>query len=216
MQIIKVNCLTPNPNIVELAAQTIQNHGVVVVPTETVYGLVCSVFDDSAVKRIFEIKGRTFDKPLPVFFSSIEQIVAVIGSENVPDSAIQLFRNYAPGPITVIIKCGKSIPTLVTAQTETVGIRIPQSALILSLIERVGIPLASTSANHSQQPSHTDAQAVIAELGDSVDLILDAGICGSGKPSTVVDLTAEPPKVLREGEITVAQLREILGVIEPC
>jgi L-threonylcarbamoyladenylate synthase len=211
MQIIKVDCINPNLNAVGLAAQTILNHGIVVVPTETVYGLVCSVFDESAVKRIFDIKGRTFDKPLPVFFDSIEQIIAVLGSENVPESAIKLFQKYSPGPLTVIIKCGKAIPTTVTAQTETVGIRIPHSPIILSVIERVGKPLASTSANHSNQPSHTDAKAVIAELGDTADLILDAGICGSGKPSTVIDLTGEQPKILREGEITVEQLKEIIA-----
>ncbi|MFB3896203.1 MAG: L-threonylcarbamoyladenylate synthase [bacterium] len=212
MQIINVDCFQPNPHAVELAIQTIQNHGVVVVPTETVYGLVCSVFDAEAVTKIYAIKGRAFTKPLPVFFNSINQIKSILGANNVPDLAVKLFERFAPGPLTIVLNCGDALPESITGKSKTVGIRIPRNPLILDIINKTNLPLASTSANLSDKPSHTDAKEVIAELGDQIDLILDAGVCGSGKPSTVIDLTTEQPKVLREGEILITQINAILGI----
>lgn len=211
MQIIKVECSNPNQNTVELATQMIQNHGVVVVPTETVYGLVCSVFDSQAVNKIYEIKGRAFTKPLPVFFNSIEQIKSILGKTVIPASAIKLFETFSPGPLTIILNCGDSLPESVIGKSETVGIRIPRNPLILDIINKLGQPLASTSANLSDKLSHIDSQEIISELGDKVDLILDGGICGSGISSTVVDLTGDKVKLLRVGEITSKQIQGILG-----
>jgi L-threonylcarbamoyladenylate synthase len=214
MQIIKVDDNSPNPNAIELAVQMILNHGVVAVPTETVYGLVCSVYDSQAINKIYEIKGRAFTKPLPVFFKNIEQIKLVLGENCVPQNAIKLFDVFSPGPLTIILKCGTVFPEPVTRKSETVGIRIPRNRQILDIINKLGQPLASTSANLSSQPSRTDSKEVISELGDKVDLILDGGVCGSGKPSTVIDLTEGKPKVLREGEITFTQLQDILKTID--
>lgn len=212
MQIIKVDCNSPNPNAVEIAAEIIRNHGVVVVPTETVYGLVCSVFDSQAINKIYEIKGRTFTKPLPVFFKDIEQIKHVVRVNCIPQTGMKLFETFSPGPLTVVLKCGTNFPESVTGESETVGIRIPRSSLILDIINQIGQPLASTSANLSDKPSHIDSKEVISELGDKVDLVLDSGICGSGKPSTVVDLTGEQPKILRTGEITEEQLLSVISI----
>lgn len=208
MQHIKIDPEKPEQHIIELTAETILNHGLVVVPTETVYGLVCSAFDSEAVNRIYELKGRTFSKPLPVFFNGIPQITDNLGE--IPNSAKILFEKCSPGPLTVVLSCGKRLPVCITANTDTVGIRIPRSKFLISLIDKIGQPLASTSANRSNQPSYTDPNNIVTELGESVDLILDAGIYGSGLPSTVIDLTGETPQVLREGEITENQLLEML------
>jgi L-threonylcarbamoyladenylate synthase len=211
MQIIKVDCNSPNPNAVELTVQTILNHGVVAVPTETVYGLVCSVYDSQAVNKIYAIKGRAFTKPLPVFFKSIEQIKQILGVDCVQQNAIKLFEAFSPGPLTVILNCGTDFPESVIGKSETVGIRIPRNPLILDIINKLDQPLASTSANLSDKPSHTDSKEVVLELGDKIELILDGGVCGSGLASTVVDLTGEKIKIIRTGEITSEQIKENLG-----
>lgn len=191
-------------------AQIINEGGLVVFPTETVYGLGANAFDQNAVAKIFKAKGRPGDNPLIVHISSLEQVKDI--AVDIPDKFYELAERFMPGPLTIILKKSDKIPYIVTAGGDTVGIRMPKNEWARALIAN-SKPLAAPSANRSKHISPTTAQHVYEDLQGQVELILDDGPCGVGIESTVLDLTCDTPTILRPGAITAEMLLDIVGQV---
>jgi L-threonylcarbamoyladenylate synthase len=200
------------PQIVD-AAKILQQDEVVAFPTETVYGLGANATSDSAVEKIFKAKGRPSDNPLIVHISNKEQLKGLV--EEIPSDASKLIDAYWPGPLTIIFKNKENVFSgRVTAGLDTVGIRMPDHPVALSIIEAAGLPIAAPSANRSGKPSPTTAQHVIDDLEGRIAGVVDGGETGVGVESTVVDCTGEIPVILRPGGITKEQLEEVVGKVE--
>lgn len=184
----------------------------VAIPTETVYGLAANAFDPKAVARIFEIKNRPAFDPLIVHIGRIED-AGLVASE-LPPLAKKLATRFWPGPLTLVLQKRKSIPDLVTAGLDTVGVRMPAHPLTLKLLRSLDFPLAAPSANPFGYVSPTSAQHVHDQLGDKIECILDGGPCKIGIESTIVSFSGDKPKVLRLGGISLEDLETITGPIE--
>lgn len=196
---------------VKRAAGLLRAGEVVALPTETVYGLAANAFDEKAVRRIYEIKGRPAHNPIIVHVASRE--MARSCAREWPELADTLARAFWPGPLTMVLPRSRRIPPIVTAGGETVGIRWPSHPLAQAVIRDCGFPLAAPSANLSNQLSPTSAEHVAKSLGDRVSLIVDGGQCQVGIESTVVDLTVSPPRVLRPGIIHDEALLAVTGAL---
>jgi len=191
------------------AAAVLRAGGLVAIPTETVYGLAALALSESAVERIFLAKGRSSTNPLIVHVDGIA-MARTLAAEW-PDSAERIARACWPGPVTVVVPKATHVPDRVTAGGPTVALRCPDQPIARELITRLGEPLAAPSANRSLRLSPTTAAHVLESLGARVDLILDAGPCGRGIESTVVDCTVSPPAILRPGPLTATALAAALG-----
>lgn len=211
-EIIKLDKFNIEPDKLRYAANVIRDGGLVAFPTETVYGLGANALDPSAVKKIFEAKGRPSDNPLIVHISDRKALVDLANS--VPGSAYDVMEHFWPGPITLIMEKSQIIPEVITAGLNTVAIRMPSHPIALALIKEAGLPIAAPSANTSGKPSPTNAAHVIEDLSGKVDVIIDGGPAEVGVESTVLDLTEKTPVILRPGGVTLEQLREILGEVE--
>lgn len=196
---------------VEEAARLIREGEVVAFPTETVYGLGASAFDERAVAKIFAAKGRPQDNPLIVHIADTGMLSKV--AVDIPDGARKLFEKFSPGPLTVILKKAPEIPFTVTANLNTVGIRIPSHPIAAALIKASGVGIAAPSANTSKRISPTTAEHVLEDMNGKIPMILDGGACAVGIESTIVDMTKDVPVVLRPGAITVGMLSEVLGTV---
>ena len=188
---------------------------VVAFPTETVYGLGAVATDDTAVKRIFEAKGRPSDNPLIVHIGTIEELAGYI--EEIPPVAKKCMEAFWPGPLTLVMKAKKGVlAPSVTAGLSTVGMRMPDHPVALQLLQTLKKPLAAPSANRSGKPSPTKAEHVAEDLDGIIPCILDGGTTGIGLESTVLDVTLESPVILRPGGVTKEMLEEVIGpVFEP-
>ena len=199
--------------MIEEAAAVLRGGGLVAFPTETVYGLGAEATNSQAVARIFEAKGRPSSNPLIVHGADVESIrMAVSGWPFVAD---QLAERFWPGPLTLVLPRSGIIPDLVTGGKDTVGIRIPDSEVALSLFRTAGMIVAAPSANRSTRVSPTRAEHVQKDLGGRVAMILDSGPTSIGIESTVLDLTTDPPRILRPGAITRTQIGKVLGIEIP-
>ena len=195
-----------NQNIINEAGAVIAEGGLVVFPTETVYGLGANALDKLAVEKIFKAKGRPQDNPLIVHVAdfNIEPLV-----REIPDIARRIMNKYWPGPITLIFNKSDLIPSITSAGLNTVGIRMPSNHIARKLIEAAGTPIAAPSANISGRPSPTDVQSCIEDLSGKVEYILGGEKSEVGLESTIVDCTCAPLCILRPGAITFEMLREI-------
>jgi len=180
----------------------------VVLPTDTVYGLAADAFDAAAVRRLLDAKGRGRDMPPPVLVGSVATLDA-LGSA-VPAWARVLVEHYWPGPLTIVVREQTSLQWDLGETRGTVAVRMPHDAVALELLGRTG-PLAVSSANTTGRPAATDADAAAEMLGDSVAVVLDGGPTVDDRPSTIVDCTAGRPRVLRVGAVPVAELRTVLA-----
>ncbi len=189
------------------ALDVLSGGGLVVFPTDTVYGLGAMAFDANAVSKIYMAKGRGQEKAIPILVSDVDQIHRV--SSGVSDYAVKLGKKFWPGPLTIVVPRHPTIPDVVSP-LKTVGVRIPNLNVARELLRLTG-PLAVTSANLSGQTSPSTAKGVFAQLTGRIPLILDGGVTPGGIPSTVVDCTGEAPEILREGPIS---LEEMLAAIE--
>ena len=191
------------------AVAVLRAGGLVAIPTETVYGLAGLALSPDAVERIFLAKGRSSTNPLIVHVDGIGMARAL--ASEWPEAAERIARACWPGPVTVVVPKAPHVPDNVTASGPTVAIRCPDQPVTRHLITRLGEPLAAPSANRSLRLSPTTAAHVLESLGARVDLILDAGPCGRGIESTVVDCTVTPPAILRPGPLSAAALGAALG-----
>jgi len=194
------------------AAQLIRAGELVAFPTETVYGLGANALSNQAVEKIYQAKGRPSDNPLIVHIADEAQLS--MAAREVPERARRLMEAFWPGPLTLLLPRTEQIASLVTAGLDTVGVRMPDHPLALALIREAGVPIAAPSANRSGRPSPTTAEHVRQDLEGRIAGILDGGNTGVGVESTVLDMTAEPPLVLRPGGITLEQIRDVIGAAE--
>jgi len=197
------------------AVDLLNDGEVVAFPTETVYGLGAVATDEKGVRKIFEAKGRPSDNPLIVHIGTIEEVSNFI--EEIPENALKLMKTFWPGPLTVIMKAKKGLlAPSVTAGLTTVGMRMPNHDVALQLLRKLKKPVAAPSANRSGKPSPTKAIHVEEDLQGRIPLILDGGATGIGIESTVLDVTVNPPVILRPGGVTKEMLEEVIGeVIQP-
>lgn len=193
---------------IRAAADIIKRGGLVVFPTETVYGLGANALDDAAVKSIFDAKGRPADNPLIAHVASIEDALSV--ASGVPDLARALFERFSPGPLTVVLAKRPGLPDSVTAGLPTVAVRIPSHPVARALILASGCPIVAPSANISGRPSPTSFGMALADMEGRVDAIIDGGECEHGLESTVVSVTGKYLRVLRPGAVTQEMLAEFL------
>ncbi len=205
--------LKDTPADIKTAADIIKNGGIVAVPTETVYGLAADALNGKAVEKIFTAKGRPMDNPLIVHICDLEMLERFNIYREFTDKAKLLAERFWPGPLTVILPKGDSIPDETSAGLSTVAVRFPSHKTALALIKAADTPLAAPSANLSGKPSPTTAQHCINDLMGRADAIIDGGECEVGVESTVITLAQDPPRLLRPGGVTPEQLREVLGEI---
>lgn len=192
-------------------AEVIARGGLLGIPTETVYGLGANGLDPNAVQAIFVAKGRPQDNPLILHIpdpSWLERYCA-----DIPQAAYALAQRFWPGPLTIILKRKANVPDAVTAGLDTVGMRCPDCAVTRSIIAAADVPVAAPSGNTSGRPSPTTAAAMLEDMDGKIDAIVDAGPCAVGVESTILDLTASPPRLLRPGGVTLEQLQETLGEV---
>lgn len=200
-----------DPNTAQTAADIIQNGGLVALPTETVYGLGANGLDSRAVDKIFEAKGRPNDNPLILHICDASQINDLCHS--VPQSAWTLAAAFWPGPLTMVLLAKDVVPKRTTGGRSTVAVRCPDSDITRQIIRRSGVPIAAPSANLSGKPSTTTAQHVAHDHDGKIDCIVDGGKCRVGVESTIIDLTEDPPRLLRPGGITLEELECLLGSV---
>lgn len=194
------------------AAEIIRSGGLVVMPTETVYGLGADAFNAKAIEKIFKAKGRPMDNPLIVHIGKIEDLKKVVSE--IPDTALKLASAFWPGPLTMVLPKAEELPDEVSAGLSTVAVRYPSHPLAETLILLSGTQIAAPSANLSGSPSPTRLEHVIADMNGRVDAILDGGECEVGLESTVISLVGEKPRLLRPGGVTVEEMERVIGEIE--
>ena len=198
-------------NTAAIAAQIIQDGGLVALPTETVYGLGADGLNPNAVDKIYEAKGRPKDNPMILHVTDMAQVEQLC--HTIPESAYALAEKFWPGPLTMILPAKDLIPKRTTGGRSTVAVRCPDSAITRQVVALSGTAIAAPSANLSGKPSTTTAQHVLHDHDGNIDAVIDGGACRVGVESTIIDLTETPARLLRPGGITPAQLRSVLGPI---
>lgn len=188
-------------------AKEIKNGKIAIFPTETVYGIGTNGLDESAVKKLFLVKKRSFNKPISLLVNNINMLEAV--TKNITKLEYALIEKFLPGPLTIILQKKEIVPDIVTANSDTVGIRIPENQIALKLIEYAGIPIATPSANISGKPSGTSIQDIMKDFDKGVDYFIDDGPSKIGKASTIVKVINGIPHILREGKITKDKINEV-------
>lgn len=205
-EVLPVHHDDPDQSALEHAADVLRRGGLIVYPTETLYGIGADATNPEALRRIPLAKQRTDRKPILVIVNSVRMMTPYV--EAVSAQARELIDTFWPGPLTLVFRASQQVPMELTQGTGTIGIRIPSSQLCLKLLEHMGVPLTSTSANLSgEKPARTVEEISSALKG--IDLYLDAGKLPESKPSTVVDVAGEVARVVRSGAIGLDRLREV-------
>jgi len=210
-RVLPVDAANPELEAIAQAATLIRQGEVVAFPTETVYGLGANATDSEAVAKIFQAKGRPSDNPLIVHVADRESLSSVVAG--VTAQAERLIAKFWPGPLTLVLPRRETIPDTVTCGLSTVGVRMPNHPVALALIRASGVPIAAPSANRSGLPSPTAAEHVLEDMAGRIPMVLDGGETGVGLESTVIDMTTDPPILLRPGGITLEQLRAEIGQV---
>lgn len=194
------------PDVAATLAATLRGGGMAAIPTESSYALAVSPFHEPALHRLFRTKARDYGKPILVLIGERAQLLRLI--EGVPPPADLLMRAFWPGPLTIVFPAHPALPGVLTAESGTIGIRLPDLPRLRRLLEQVG-PLTGTSANHAQQPPLCRPEDVTAVLGRDLDCLLDAGETPGGAPSTIID-GRSPLRIIREGAVPRAAIQEVL------
>lgn len=200
-RVLAVDPVAPTRAALRAAADTLRAGGVLALPTETFYGLAVAALDVGAVRRVFELKGRPESKPLLVLVDSVAMAETVA---HVTAPARDLMKRYWPGALTLVMPARATVPSVVTAGSGTLGVRLSPHPIARGLVELLGEPVTAPSANPNGLPPPTTAQAVLDYFQEGIDLVLDGGATAGGEPSTVLDLTLDPPRVLRQGAVVVS------------
>ena len=205
---MQTEILQPTEENLLLAAEKIKCGEIIAFPTETVYGLGADGLNVAACRKIFTAKGRPSDKPLSLHVSNLEMVERVA---KISVMAEKLFKTFCPGALTIILPKNKIIPDLVTGGRQSVGIRFPANDVALKFIKLSGCPIAAPSANLSGKNPPKTAQEVLENLSGRVEIILDGGACQFGISSTIIDLTAPEPKILRHGAIPAEKIFAVMN-----
>ena len=210
--LLKVDPENPDPAKIQTAAQIIQKGGLVAFPTETVYGLGADALNSNAVLALFEAKKRPLDNPPIVHIANASEVYKL--AKHVSKKAELLMEKFWPGPLTLVFKRSSIVPDVTVAGLDTVAIRMPKHKVALALIKQSNRPIAAPSANLAGKPSPTTAKHVYEDLNGRIDAILDSGPTIIGVESTVLDLSVDPPMVLRPGGTTFEALKQVLGEVK--
>lgn len=196
---------------IKLAVKYLTSNGVIGFPTETVYGLAANAFSEEAIEKIFRVKNRPSNNPLIVHIKSINELDSV--AIDVPDVAYRLANEFWPGPLTLILKKHPSIPYSVTAQQETVAVRIPNHSVALELLNQLDFPLVAPSANPYTRISPTTAEHVENYFGDQIDMVLDGGKCSAGIESTIVGFENDKTIIYRLGALAKEDIEKVVVTV---
>ncbi len=194
---------------IDSAANMLRRGSLVALPTETVYGLAADATRERAVRAVYGAKGRPEEKPLNVLVDGMEMVETVC--RDIPAAAYRLAEEFWPGPLTMILWGNGALPPIVSAMGATQGVRCPAHPLTLAVLRALGKPLACPSANLSGYPSPKSAQDVLEQLSGRIEAVLDGGPCAVGVESTILDLTATPCRILRQGGLSRKRLEQVLG-----
>lgn len=188
-------------------ARTIRQGGIAVFPTETVYGIGTNGLKENSVKRLYEVKQRPLNKPISLLVNGINMINEI--AQEITDLEKALIKEFFPGPLTIILKKKDTVPNIVTANSNMVGVRMPSNEIALKLIEYAGVPIATPSANISGKPSGTNMEDIMKDFEGKVDYFIDDGPSKIGISSTIVQVIDGVPHILRQGKITEEQIMNI-------
>jgi len=189
-------------------AEIIQNGGIGVFPTETVYGIGANCFDEDAIRRIYEVKERPYTKPLSVLVSDMKMIENV--AKDITATEYKLMDAFFPGPFTIILKKKDNVPNILTANSDTIGVRMPDNEIALKLVEYTKNPIATPSANITGKASGTNIETIMKDFKGKIDFVIDGGESKIGIGSTIVKVVDGVPNILREGRITKADIDKVL------
>jgi L-threonylcarbamoyladenylate synthase len=210
--VLAVDSAAPDRRVIEAAARVLCRGGLVALPTETVYGLAARLFDVTALARVFAAKGRPAAHPLIAHVEGAEQARTLAASW--PERAERLARAFWPGPLTMVVARAAHVPVEASGGGDSIAVRAPSHPVARAVLAALGEPFAAPSANRYQGVSPTTAAHVVKELGESVDLVLDAGPCEAGIESTVIDARGPRARVLRPGAVDLASLRNVEPDVE--
>ena len=210
MRVMKMRLRKGNSMIAE-AGQILRDGGLVAFPTETVYGLGANALDKHAAEKIYAAKGRPSDNPLIIHISDIESLSVI--ARQIPAKALELAKQYWPGPLTMIFPKSDIVPSQITGGLDSVAVRMPDHEIAMQLIKAGGGFIAAPSANTSGRPSPTKAAHVAEDLGDNVDMIIDGGDTKIGLESTIVDFASDEITILRPGAITKDMIEAVIGPV---
>jgi L-threonylcarbamoyladenylate synthase len=208
MRRVWVDAEAPQRDALEEAARWIARGRVIAIPTDTLYGLAADPFQPDAVRRVFAIKERPPDQPVPLIAADAAQVASTLGPLN--PTALALAARYWPGPLTLIVEAPFSIARDVTAGTGTVGVRVPRHEVARAIVRMCGRPVTATSANLSGQSATDDPEVVEQTLGARIELLIDTGKTAGGPPSTIVDTTTATPRLVRAGAIAWDEIQRWL------
>ena len=209
--LIKVDAFNPDSEVIERTARLINRGEVVVCPTDTGYAFAANALDTRAIARVFDLKGRSFSNPIHVAVSSIEEAGKYA---QINEVARYLAGHFLPGALTIVLPKKETIPSMLVAGLDTVGIRIPDNNVILKLTAAAERPLTTTSANISGQPTPYTVEEIVGQLGDNIRkiaLILDQGLIKTHELSTIVDLSVSPPQLIRQGLVSWLEIHEVIN-----
>ena len=190
-------------------AEIIKKGGIVIFPTETVYGIGTNGFNGKSIRKIYEIKKRDFNKPISLLVSNMEMVKMV--AEDISELEYELMKKFWPGPLTIILKKKKEVPDILTANGDTVGVRMPSGEVVRKLLEYAGVPIAAPSANISGKPSGTNIDDIKKDFDEKVDFIIDNGISELGIASTIIKVVDNIPHILRQGSITEEEIKKLIN-----
>jgi L-threonylcarbamoyladenylate synthase len=200
-QVVRVDAAVPDLGVMRQAAQVLRAGGLVAFPTETFYGLGAAGLDAEATRRVFAVKGRPASMPLLLLVDSRAMVAAVAAS--IPPQAGPLMERHWPGALSLVLPAARGVPAEVTAGTGTVGVRVSAHPVARALVRALGEPVTAPSANRTGGAPPVTAAEVLAQLDGVIELVLDAGPTPGGAPSTIVDVTVDPPRILRQGAVLV-------------
>jgi L-threonylcarbamoyladenylate synthase len=201
---VMVDARTPQAEAIRQAADTLRGGGLVAFPTDTLYALGADALSPDAIERVHLVKGRHRGKPLSVLVPSVEAVDRL--AAGLPDRVRELLQRFWPGALTVVVKASQAVPAALAGATGTIGLRMPGGAVAGALLAAFGGPIIGTSANKSGGADPGDARMVQRAVGGQIDLILDGGRVALGVPSTVLDCSVEPARLLREGAVPRSRL----------
>ncbi|MGQ9609516.1 MAG: L-threonylcarbamoyladenylate synthase [bacterium] len=212
MKVVKADPINPELSVIEEAVSFLKAGKVIAFPTDTVYGIAVDVFNDLAVEKIFEIKGRDINKPLQVLIARKDDLNLII--KNFTKVLHIFISEFWPGPLTIIVPARNDFPLRVRCGLDNIGVRMPANPIALKIINAFGLPVAASSANISGMPDPKNAEDVIKYMGNRIDLIIDGGQTTDNIPSTVLDISVNPPVILRHGKLSESEINRVLNLIK--
>jgi L-threonylcarbamoyladenylate synthase len=196
------------PGLIREAARLLAAGELIIFPTDTVYGIGAAASNEAAIRRLYAVKGRPTDKPLPLL---IADSASASWIADVTPIAKSLASRFWPGPLTIVMRKHEDFRSLALAKQQTIGLRVPDNSVIRDIIHTLGEPITGTSANRSGSRSPSSAAEAAFQLGEMVAIVIDDGRLPGGKESTVIDITTTPPTVLREGPVSREEIQAVIG-----